>query len=64
MSVQKPTVDYSLYLVTGRELLPEGKVILSSSLCSLAMLIRVYRIIRSLWKRCFPFDYRTKQIFS
>jgi hypothetical protein len=22
----KPEIDYSLYLVTGRELLPEGKV--------------------------------------
>ncbi|RPD78212.1 Hydroxyethylthiazole kinase [Lentinus tigrinus ALCF2SS1-7] len=30
MAGQKPTVDYSLYLVTGRELLPEGKDYLES----------------------------------
>ncbi|KAI0702932.1 Hydroxyethylthiazole kinase [Cerioporus squamosus] len=30
MTVQKPAVDYSLYLVTGRELLPEGKDYLES----------------------------------
>jgi hypothetical protein len=26
MSSSKPKIDYSLYLVTGRELLPPGKV--------------------------------------
>ncbi|KAI0645367.1 Hydroxyethylthiazole kinase [Trametes meyenii] len=30
MSASKPVVDYSLYLVTGRELLPEGKDYLES----------------------------------
>ncbi|KAI0769338.1 Hydroxyethylthiazole kinase [Trametes elegans] len=30
MSAPKPTIDYSLYLVTGRELLPEGKDYLQS----------------------------------
>ncbi|KAI0745504.1 Hydroxyethylthiazole kinase [Earliella scabrosa] len=30
MTAQKPQVDYSLYLVTGRELLPEGKDYLAS----------------------------------
>ncbi|KAI9067159.1 Hydroxyethylthiazole kinase [Trametes sanguinea] len=30
MSAAKPAVDYSLYLVTGRELLPEGKSYLES----------------------------------
>ncbi|KAI0356149.1 Hydroxyethylthiazole kinase [Trametes cingulata] len=30
MAASKPAVDYSLYLVTGRELLPEGKTYLES----------------------------------
>jgi hypothetical protein len=42
----KQALDYSLYLVTGRELLPSGKVRCSSS-CELTS-----RTTTSHWKRC------------
>lgn len=35
----KPTLDYSLYLVTGRELLPPGKVSLGGSSAMFAKLL-------------------------
>jgi len=45
----KQTLDYSLYLVTGRELLPSGKV---RSAINLAQIELTIRIITSPLKRC------------
>ena len=47
MIAEKPVVDYSLYLVTGRELLPEGKV---------TLIFRPFQIVtlnvhRTIWNR-------------
>jgi hypothetical protein len=49
----KPTIDYSLYLVTGRELLPSGKVSLASPVAvePKLMMIIVPRTIMRVWKR-------------
>lgn len=50
-SMPKPTLDYSLYLVTGRELLPPGKVSLRPQILAIfAKLLTCYSIHRTTTK--------------